>query len=303
MGKALPVGNKIEAPKDVRPHDVICGRGTSFLTKVLSGNKSYRKLIERRMDKYEETTTKEKRAVNEAIVNLVLKRGGRFLEYDMKAKKWIDIGYERAVTKTAQGFRDFRYSPTYLATKKTASASKVSTVTPKKAPVKARHVEEEEKEEPAPPQKTQNTGADDNVLVESVDGNNSEDDDDTDSESESEEIKPFTGPLTFPIITPRKTCQAYKTVSPPSTRSSTSPSPSISSLTGTKTSTGENASFVLADGENEKRHKSDGSTGPPFMAYNFDYFPSTTPEHVIAAASSPHGCNGEREMFWYWKLK
>ena len=308
---------RLEGPADLNPHDVICGRGSSNLIKVLSGNMAYRKLIERNLDQYESAAATNKRPVSQSIVDQVLKRGGRFLEFDTKTMTWYDVGYERAVTKTAQAFRDRRNAPSTstssIAKKSSTSTTTTSsaTVTPKRttttpiADQEKDHGDEEDDSDSVP---SANSGNDDDTT--SLQTFNSSKEDDSTSP-----VRQYTSALIFPLISPRDSCDEFDSESPSSTRSSSVHS--ASPMAGdASTTTATDRDDPLMESEEQKRSKSnddeelaESDAGPPTMEYNFDYFYTTTPEHALPAARvSPVNDSGtdsssKREMFWYWKLK
>lgn len=89
--------------------DVLCGRGGH--TNNHQGNHSYREMVKCRKDRYLRAKKRDKPLVASEIVELVRKRGGRFLQRcngtDLAGEGlWVDIGDERAKEKACQALRE-----------------------------------------------------------------------------------------------------------------------------------------------------------------------------------------------------
>jgi hypothetical protein len=109
---------------DIHPQDVLSGRGGA--TNSHSGNRTFRALVKEHQEQYLKAKKRDKPGVAALIVELVRKRGGRFLRRveDMhkaaglsgggfgyvpdpnRMPLYVDIGDERAMEKTCQALRE-----------------------------------------------------------------------------------------------------------------------------------------------------------------------------------------------------
>jgi hypothetical protein len=93
---------------EVKSVDVLCGRGGA--TNSHSGNRSFRSLVKRHQDSYLRAKKRDKPSVADKVVEVIRKRGGRFLRRCEPAVNgkilWVDIGDDRAREKTCQALRE-----------------------------------------------------------------------------------------------------------------------------------------------------------------------------------------------------
>ena len=93
---------------DITPSDVLCGRGGA--TNSHSGNRAFRLLVKEHKEQYLRAKKRDKPTVASIIVELIRKKGGRFLRrYDTDHTgqvRWVDIGDDRAREKTCQALRE-----------------------------------------------------------------------------------------------------------------------------------------------------------------------------------------------------
>jgi hypothetical protein len=100
--------------EDVRPHDVLLGRGRSMRTHP--GNAHFRKLVAASFDVYCAVDRTQKTKVAEAIIEVIQRYGGRFLKQTASspakgcrgASFWEEIGHGEARYKVAHTFRGVR---------------------------------------------------------------------------------------------------------------------------------------------------------------------------------------------------
>jgi len=94
----------VEYITDLGPNDVLSGRGGA--TNSYKGNRSFRFLVKEYQGQYLQAKKRDKPAVASIIVDLIRKKGGRFLRRcDDKHNPqgnvlWVDIGDDRAREKT-----------------------------------------------------------------------------------------------------------------------------------------------------------------------------------------------------------
>eukprot|EP00591_Stephanopyxis_turris_P010202 CAMPEP_0195513598 /NCGR_PEP_ID=MMETSP0794_2-20130614/5212_1 /TAXON_ID=515487 /ORGANISM="Stephanopyxis turris, Strain CCMP 815" /LENGTH=763 /DNA_ID=CAMNT_0040641653 /DNA_START=241 /DNA_END=2532 /DNA_ORIENTATION=+ len=89
---------------DVKNNDVLLGRGGG--TNTQTGNRRFRQVVVSHQPMYLKARRKEKPLIARCIVELIRKRGGRFLKKDDKSGKWGEVGDERAEAKTSQALRE-----------------------------------------------------------------------------------------------------------------------------------------------------------------------------------------------------
>ena len=99
----------VEYITDIQPEDVLSGRGGA--TNSYSGNRAFRALVKEYQEQYLEAKKRDKPAVASIIVELIRKKGGRFLRRcnDKTSQGqilWVDIGDDRAREKTCQALRE-----------------------------------------------------------------------------------------------------------------------------------------------------------------------------------------------------
>lgn len=111
-----PLSRPVEYIADIKPVDVLSGRGGA--TNSHSGNAEFRAIVEQHKVKYLNAKKANKPAVAATIVDLIRKKGGRFLrKYTMHNSHdpmldangnvlWYDIGDEKAREKTCQALRE-----------------------------------------------------------------------------------------------------------------------------------------------------------------------------------------------------
>lgn len=94
--------------RDIQPGDVLCGRGGA--TNSHSGNRAFRSLVKQYQPAYLKAKKREKPAVASIVVDIIRKKGGRFLRRSNTDSQgsvlWVDIGDERAREKTCQALRE-----------------------------------------------------------------------------------------------------------------------------------------------------------------------------------------------------
>ena len=99
------------SPTDI---DVLCGRGGRAIQHP--GNRAFRAIVMSKKSLYHKLKKKEKRKISKSIVEMIRKKGGRFLQkressvaasYCSPGKTvWFEIGDDRAVSKTCQALRE-----------------------------------------------------------------------------------------------------------------------------------------------------------------------------------------------------
>lgn len=94
---------------NIKPNDVLSGRGGA--TNSHSGNRAFRALVKLYQSKYLEAKKRDKPGVAGVIVELIRRKGGRFLRRqisrcDPGIVTWVDIGDARAREKTCQALRE-----------------------------------------------------------------------------------------------------------------------------------------------------------------------------------------------------
>jgi hypothetical protein len=108
----------VEYISDITSQDVLSGRGGA--TNSWSGNRAFRKLVKEHQGQYLRAKKRDKPAVASIIVDLIRKRGGRFLRRANEKNAhhhhhggggggqvlWVDIGDDRAREKTCQALRE-----------------------------------------------------------------------------------------------------------------------------------------------------------------------------------------------------
>jgi hypothetical protein len=105
---AVPSAPPVEYICDIRSEDVLSGRGGA--TNSHSGNRVFRTLVKEYQEQYLQAKKRDKPAVASIIVELIRKKGGRFLRRSETSPQghvlWIDIGDERAREKCCQALRE-----------------------------------------------------------------------------------------------------------------------------------------------------------------------------------------------------
>eukprot|EP00542_Grammatophora_oceanica_P017584 CAMPEP_0194033900 /NCGR_PEP_ID=MMETSP0009_2-20130614/6389_1 /TAXON_ID=210454 /ORGANISM="Grammatophora oceanica, Strain CCMP 410" /LENGTH=249 /DNA_ID=CAMNT_0038674631 /DNA_START=72 /DNA_END=821 /DNA_ORIENTATION=- len=97
-------------PNDVGENDVLCGRGKG--SNNFSGNKRFQELVRQHRPIYVAAKKRRnKRAVCEQIIGLVLSRGGRFLGKVQDGNsplqyKWEPLSYDKILVKVSQALRE-----------------------------------------------------------------------------------------------------------------------------------------------------------------------------------------------------
>jgi hypothetical protein len=92
--------------------DVLCGRGRAIRSHT--GNQLYITLIQQQKSHYSEAAKGSKLDIVRGVVEAIRDQHGRFLQ--KHDKYWMDIGDPKAMTKTAQAFRDLRAEDTTTTT-------------------------------------------------------------------------------------------------------------------------------------------------------------------------------------------
>jgi hypothetical protein len=96
-------------PRIAEPHptnDALCGRGGQ--TNNHQGHKLFLKHVRRHLPEYEAAPKLGKRGVAVKVVMTWRAQDppGRFVKYDQRRNRWIDVGDETALAKVYQAFRD-----------------------------------------------------------------------------------------------------------------------------------------------------------------------------------------------------
>jgi hypothetical protein len=105
-----PTFVSVEYITDLGPEDVLSGRGGA--TNSYKGNRAFRALVKEYQEKYLQAKKRDKPAVASIIVELIRKKGGRFLSRSNDKGNhhgqdlWVDIGDDRAREKTCQALRE-----------------------------------------------------------------------------------------------------------------------------------------------------------------------------------------------------
>lgn len=110
--RVTPPPPMMEAPSPVytvykpHAHDVLCGRGVP--TNKHKGNEAFRVLVHSYKDQYKKSRRGEKWSIAASIVEKIhaLEPPGRFLEQDLKTKRWCPISQNKAAEKASQALRD-----------------------------------------------------------------------------------------------------------------------------------------------------------------------------------------------------
>lgn len=89
---------------EVNPNDVLCGRGGGTNSQI--GNRRFRKLVQEYQPEYLVARRKAKPHISKTIVQIVRKRGGRFLKKEESTGYLYEVGDERAEAKTSQALRE-----------------------------------------------------------------------------------------------------------------------------------------------------------------------------------------------------
>jgi hypothetical protein len=104
----LSAAPPVEYICDIMSEDVLSGRGGA--TNSHSGNRVFRTLVKQYQGQYLQAKKRDKPAVASIIVELIRKKGGRFLRRADTSPQghvlWIDIGDERAREKCCQALRE-----------------------------------------------------------------------------------------------------------------------------------------------------------------------------------------------------
>jgi hypothetical protein len=99
----------VEYVVNVKPEDVLSGRGGA--TNSHSGNRAFRNLVKEYQERYLRAKKRDKPDVASVVVDVVRKRGGRFLRRtghtdSLGQVLWADIGDDRAREKACQALRE-----------------------------------------------------------------------------------------------------------------------------------------------------------------------------------------------------
>ena len=89
---------------EVNNEDVLCGRGGGTNSQI--GNRRFRKLVQEYQPEYLNARRKAKPQISRTIVQIVRRRGGRFLKKDETTGYFYEVGDERAEAKTSQALRE-----------------------------------------------------------------------------------------------------------------------------------------------------------------------------------------------------
>lgn len=89
---------------EVNNEDVLCGRGGGTNSQI--GNRRFRKLVQEHQPEYLKARRKIKPQISRTIVQIVRRRGGRFLKKDEATGYFYEVGDERAEAKTSQALRE-----------------------------------------------------------------------------------------------------------------------------------------------------------------------------------------------------
>ena len=97
----------VEYITEIQPEDVLSGRGGA--TNSHSGNRVFRSMVKQYQEEYLRAKKRDKPSVASIIVELIRKKGGRFLRrcesYRAGPAVYVDIGDIRAREKTCQALR------------------------------------------------------------------------------------------------------------------------------------------------------------------------------------------------------
>ena len=104
-----PISASVQYITVIHPEDVLSGRGGA--TNSHSGNRAFRNLVKQYQAKYLQAKKRDKPSVASIIVELIRKKGGRFLRRcdatDAQGQVlYVDIGDMRAREKTCQALRE-----------------------------------------------------------------------------------------------------------------------------------------------------------------------------------------------------
>jgi hypothetical protein len=96
------IGERITVPG---PYDVLLGRGRNLQNHP--GNKRFRSLIDRHLDRYEVADKQDKTILAYTIIRIVQEMDGRFLK-DVDGAGYVEVDNAVAQTKVAHCFRSQR---------------------------------------------------------------------------------------------------------------------------------------------------------------------------------------------------
>ncbi|GAX21208.1 hypothetical protein FisN_26Lh166 [Fistulifera solaris] len=98
------------SPDAIRPlkSDVLFGRRRSY--RLHPGNVHLRCLCDDHLSLFESLAKGGKNELTKVILDRILREGGRFIKYDSKSKRWLNVTTEEARVKIAHRFRDARTS-------------------------------------------------------------------------------------------------------------------------------------------------------------------------------------------------
>jgi hypothetical protein len=97
----------VEYITELYANDVLSGRGGA--TNSYRGNRAFRDLVKEYQEQYLKAKKRDKPSVASIIVDIVRKRGGRFLRRCNEQQGelvWVEIGDDRAREKTCQALRE-----------------------------------------------------------------------------------------------------------------------------------------------------------------------------------------------------
>ncbi|GAX18864.1 hypothetical protein FisN_26Hh166 [Fistulifera solaris] len=99
-----------DSPDAIRPlkSDVLFGRRRSY--RLHPGNVHLRRLCDDHLSLFESLAKGGKNELTKVILDRILREGGRFIKYDTKSKRWLNVTTEEARVKIAHRFRDARTS-------------------------------------------------------------------------------------------------------------------------------------------------------------------------------------------------
>lgn len=100
------VGERVTVPG---PHDVLLGRGRNLQNHP--GNRRFRMLIDRHLDRYDAADKQDKTILGYTIVRIVHETGGRFLR-DVDGAGYVEVDDDVARPKVAHCFRSQRSAAT-----------------------------------------------------------------------------------------------------------------------------------------------------------------------------------------------
>lgn len=109
---------QVEYISELGPEDVLSGRGGA--TNTYRGNRSFRSLVKKYQPEYLKAKKRDKPAVASIIVELIRKKGGRFLrrcdnKHNVNGNVlWVDIGDDRAREKTVRMAHEKESRKSYL---------------------------------------------------------------------------------------------------------------------------------------------------------------------------------------------